>query len=307
VKTAFAYDVSGNLYWTATGNGTGTLVAATTTGFDPIGNLVAVDGPLPGTADTVRTRYNSARQVIGTVSPDPDGGGALKHRAVRNSYDPSTGLLVKVEQGNVDSQSVSDWAAFSPAQAVETSYDPYARPVVSKLVSGTTVHALGQTSYDALGRPECSAQRMNPAVFGSTLPAACTLGAQGTGTGDHGPDRITRTLYDAAGRAIEVKTAVGTADEASEVRKSFTANGQVETVTDAEGNRTTYEYDRHDRPAKTYFPLPSPKARTPVTARTTSSGPMRTSPAGPAPRAWSLPSATALARRSASATMRSAG
>jgi hypothetical protein len=33
----------------------------------------------------------------------------------------------------------------------------------------------------------------------------------------------------------------------------------VETVTDAENNRTTYEYDGHDRLSKTYFPMPSPK------------------------------------------------
>jgi YD repeat-containing protein len=50
VKTAFAYDPNGNVYWTATGNGTGTLVASSTMGFDTIGNLVTVDGPLPGNA-----------------------------------------------------------------------------------------------------------------------------------------------------------------------------------------------------------------------------------------------------------------
>ena len=35
---------------------------------------------------------------------------------------------------------------------VETVYDGNARPIVSKLTSGSTVHALGQTRYDALGR-----------------------------------------------------------------------------------------------------------------------------------------------------------
>jgi hypothetical protein len=52
--------------------------------------LRTVDGPQSGTADTVRIRYNAARQVMGTVSPDPDGSsGPLKPRAVRNSYDSS--------------------------------------------------------------------------------------------------------------------------------------------------------------------------------------------------------------------------
>jgi YD repeat-containing protein len=231
--------------------------------FDPIGNLLTVDGPLSGTADTSRTRYNAARQVIGSVSPDPDGTGhPLKPRAVRNSYDASTGLPTKVEQGNVDSQSDTDWAAFSPALAMETLYDANARPVTTKLTSGSTVHALSQTSYDALGRPECSAQRMNPALFGSTLPAACTLGTQGTGTNDHGPDRIAKTFYDAAGRAYQTKTALGTADEADESTLTFTANGQVETVTDAENNKTTYEYDGHDRLSKTFYPTPTKGADT---------------------------------------------
>jgi len=256
VKTVLAYDPNGNLYWTATGNGSATLVAATTMTFDPIGNLLTVDGPLPGTADTGRIRYNTARQVLGTVSPDPDGGGVLKHRAVRNTYDSSTGLLIKVEQGNVTSQSNSDWAGFSPAQSVETSYDANARPVFGKLVSGSTAYALTQTTYDQLGRVECVAQRMDMADFASPFPDACTLT---TPAGSEGPDRIVKTFYDTAGRVTEVKTALGTADEASEIRKSYTANGQVEWVMDGEGNKTTYEYDGHDRLVKTYFPMPTPR------------------------------------------------
>ncbi|HEX8514349.1 MAG TPA: hypothetical protein VF688_14735, partial [Allosphingosinicella sp.] len=258
VKTALAFDPNGNLYWTASGDGTGALVAATTLTYDPVGNVALVDGPLPGTADTARIRYNAARQVTGSVSPDPDGVGPLKHRAVRNSYDPSTGLLTKVEQGNVNGQSDGDWAAFSAAQAAETVYDSNARPVVSKLTSGSTVHALSQTSYDPLGRPECSAQRMNVAAFGALPASACSLGAQGS----DGPDRIAKTFYDAAGRVAQVRSAVGTADEAADVVTTFTANGQVQTATDAENNKTTYEYDGHDRLSKTYYPVPTKGAGT---------------------------------------------
>ena len=253
VKTALAYDANGNLYWTATGNGSATLVASSTMTYDALGNLVTVDGPLPGTADTGMARYNAARQVIGSVSPDPDGAGPLKPRATRNIYDASTGLLTKVEQGNVNSQSDADWALFSPVQAVETVYDGNARPVVSKLTSGFTVHSLNQTSYDLLGRPECSAQRMNPVAFGALPASACSLGTQGT----DGPDRIAKVVYDAAGRVYQTRTAVGTADEAADVTKTFTVNGLVQTVTDGENNKTSYEYDGHDRITKTFFPLPT--------------------------------------------------
>lgn len=33
----------------------------------------------------------------------------------------------------------------------------------------------------------------------------------------------------------------------------------METVTDGEGNKTTYVYDSHDRLEKTYYPTPNPK------------------------------------------------
>jgi RHS repeat-associated protein len=249
VVTAIAYDASGNVTSTSAGNGSGTLTAASGMTYDALGNLLTVDGPLSGAADTVRMRYDSGRRVIGTVSPDPDGGGALKHRATRNTY--TNGLLTKAEQGTVNSQSDSDWAAFSASQAVETSYDSNSRPAVKKAVSGSTVYALGQTSYDALGRPECSAQRMNPAAFGSLPASACTLGTQGS----NGPDRISKTYYDSAGRAYQVKTAFGvTGQEANEVTKTFTANGKAETVTDGEGNKTTYVFDGHDRLSQTQYP-----------------------------------------------------
>ncbi|HEX9946130.1 MAG TPA: RHS repeat-associated core domain-containing protein [Allosphingosinicella sp.] len=250
VKTTMSYDANGNVTSSGTGDGTGTLTAASAMTYDWIGNLLTVDGPLPGSDDTSRTLYNAARQVVGSISPDPDGAGALKHRAVRNGYDPLTGLLIKIEQGNVDSQSDVDWAAFTPAQAVETEYDANARPVVTKVSSGSTVYALTQTSYDLLGRLECAAQRMNPAEYGSLPVSACTLDTQG----NWGPDRISRTIYDAAGQVTQMKSALGTADEANEAATTYTPNGLTQTVTDGEGNRTTYEYDGHDRLAKIFFP-----------------------------------------------------
>jgi YD repeat-containing protein len=93
---------------------------------------------------------------------------------------------------------------------------------------------------------------MDSADFGSIFPGACTLTSP---AGGFGPDRIARTFYDAAGRVRQVKTALGvTGEEANEVTTTYTVNGRVETVTDAEGNKTTYEYDGHDRLAKTRYP-----------------------------------------------------
>jgi RHS repeat-associated protein len=171
---------------------------------------------------------------------------------VRSTY--TNGLLTKVEQGNVDSQSDSDWAAFSTAQEVQTGYDSNARATASKLVSGSTVYALTQASYDALGRPDCVAQRMNPVLFSSITTGACSLGTQGTGSNDYGPDRIVRTHYDAAGRADKATSGYGTADAADDAASTYTANGRVETLTDAETNKTTYVYDGFDRLSQTLYP-----------------------------------------------------
>lgn len=230
-------------------NGTGTLSATDSMTYDAAGNLLTVNGPLAGTADTTRYRYDAARELIGVVSPDPDGAGALKNRAMRMTYDPA-GRVTKQELGTVAGQTDPAWAAFTPAQAVGISY-ANGRVRTQKLSSGATAYALTQLSYDAAGRPECSAIRMNQAIYGSLPGSACTLGTQGS----FGPDRITKTLYDAAGQATQLHVAVGTPAAAIERTLSYTSNGLVQTLTDGANNRTTYEYDGFDRPSKTRFPV----------------------------------------------------
>jgi YD repeat-containing protein len=92
---------------------------------------------------------------------------------------------------------------------------------------------------------------MNVAVYGSLPASACTLGTQG----NFGPDRIARTVYDAAGQVTQLQVAVGTADAATERTLTYSSNGRLTTLKDAENNLTTYEYDGHDRLAKTRFPV----------------------------------------------------
>ena len=97
-----------------------------------------------------------------------------------------------------------------------------------------------------------TAIRMNPSAW-TTVTAACTLQTAGS----FGDDRIARTTYDNAGRVSLVQTGYGvTGVQADEVATTYSSNGQVATVTDAEGNRTTYEYDGHDRLVKTRMPDP---------------------------------------------------
>ena len=98
-KASIAYN--SNLLPTSVskGDGTGTLTASATATYDARGNLLSVDGPLAGTDDTTAYKYDSADQLVGTISPDPDGAGALKNRAVRVTY-RSDGQVSKQELGN---------------------------------------------------------------------------------------------------------------------------------------------------------------------------------------------------------------
>ncbi len=90
------------------------------------------------------------------------------------------------------------------------------------LSSGGTTYSFTHRSYDALGRADCTATRMNPAVY-TSLPDACALSTEGS----DGPDRISQMVYDAASRPIQLKVAVGTADEAVERTLTYNNNGVV--------------------------------------------------------------------------------
>jgi RHS repeat-associated protein len=256
VKTSISYDTNGLPNLVSTGAGNGSLTATTSITYDDVGNVQTVDGPLAGTADTARYRYDAARQLVGVVSPDPDGGGALKPRAQRITYDAKGRMTLK-ETGSVNSQSDSDWAGFTSLQQVTTDYDGVDRTVKQMLSAGGTTYQVTQRSYDTAGTYDCTAVRMNGATWGA-LPDACTL----TTAGAAGPDRITRNLYNSARQITTVQTGYGTADQANEVTSAYSSNGQLVSLTDGEGNKTSYEYDGFDRLSKTYYPVTTAGAAT---------------------------------------------
>ena len=253
VKASVIYGAAGvanNLLPTATttGAGDGSLSATTTLTYTANGDVATVDGPLPGAEDTTTYRYDTARQLVGVVGPDPDGGGAMLRRAQRTTYSPR-GQATLVEAGTVNGLSDGDWAGFSSLQQASTTYDAYGRPTHQRQTAGGATHAVQQVSYDGAGRIDCMTMRMNPAVF-NTLPAsACDLGAQGV----YGPDRITRHGYDALGRNNAVVSAWGTGAMITE-SVTFSPNGQTASLTDGQGNVSTVEYDGFDRAVKMRYP-----------------------------------------------------
>lgn len=93
---------------------------------------------------------------------------------------------------------------------------------------------------------------MNTTLYGSLPASACTLA---TPQGSFGPDRISQLIYDDASQVTQLKVAVGvTGEEAVERTLSYTSNGTLATLKDAENNLTTFDYDGFDRLSKTRFP-----------------------------------------------------
>lgn len=256
VRTTFDFGpqtagTANNLLLASATIGSGINFPAETSSFtyDVIGNRLTVDGPLSGTADTTRTRYDAARQVIGAIGPDPDGNGPLLMRAERLTYNLD-GQVTSTEKGTVTDQSDAAWANFSPLQQVVTTYDGFARPTKLELKAAGTTFAVTQTKYDAMGRTECSIVRMDPAQWGAQA-ADCTPQT----SGPNGADRVTKTSYNTASEVTAIDVAVGTTAAAREAAYTYSLNGKVLTATDANNNRTTYVYDGFDRQSRIRYPV----------------------------------------------------
>lgn len=199
------------------------------------------------TAFTTGFRYDAARQLVGTISPAAGSG----YEAIRNTYD-ADGRLTKVERGVLaqwQSEAVlpANWPNFTVLQVSERTYDAVGR-LLAERAPGPL---LTQYSYDSVGRLECTAVRMNSAVYSaiSTL-SACQLSTEGA----QGPDRINRSVYDDAGQVTSEQRAYATALQQNYASYAYTPNGRADWVEDANGNRTNYTYDGFDRLERLEFP-----------------------------------------------------
>jgi hypothetical protein len=177
---------------------------------------------------TSATRYDGDGRVTGTISADPDTvGSGNPFLAIRNTYD-GAGRVTKVETGTLstwqsEATAPSSWgAAFSVSRTLETQYDAVGHKIRDTLREGAagTIRTITQYSYDNAGRLECTAVRMNPAVFGSLPSAACALGTEGS----DGPDRITRIVYNAAGERVQLREGVLTGFEAAEATWAYVSS-----------------------------------------------------------------------------------
>lgn len=202
-------------------------------------------------AYTTGYRWDSMRRLVGQISPDPDGAGALTFPAMRHTYD-ADGQLIRTEKGTLaswQSETIapSSWTGFTVTETLEITYDAAGNKIRETVKVGSTSYRVTQLSYDANDRLTCTAVRMNMA----SLPTdACALGTGGS----YGPDRITRNVYDAAGQLTQVQKAYGTSLQQNYATYTYSANGKQTSLTDANGNKASMVYDGHDRQTHWYFP-----------------------------------------------------
>lgn len=251
VKTTITYGANLLPVSTTTSNGTGTISTTVSMTYDATGNKLSEDGPVAGSADTTYWFYNDLRQVVQVVGPDPDGAGPLKRSSVKTTYnlnDQPTAVMTGTAN--------ADGSGFVEAIRTETVYDVMWRKVKETVIAGGVIQKRTDWSYDNLQHLECTAVRMNPAEFATLNVSACTLGS----TGAFGPDRITRNVYDSLDRVTTVQDGYGTALQRNQITRTFpqyATDDRPATLTDAAGNRTTYEYDGFDRLKKTRLPSPT--------------------------------------------------
>ncbi|WP_084788092.1 RHS repeat domain-containing protein [Sphingomonas yabuuchiae] len=240
-----------------TGAGDGSVQNTTALTYTAAGDLLTVDGPLPGTSDTTRYYYDAARQRLGAIGPDPDGGGPLARRAIRNGYD-SWGRVTSISQGTAPDQGDTALGSVSVLQTQTLTLDDAGRTRSVALSAGGTTFSRIDYAYDAAGRPTCTTQRMNPNALGAAADA-CTVG----GDAGYGPDRATLVQYSPAGVSqpvsISVTSGYGTPQASTETILQ-TPTGKPATVTDGKGNVTAYAYDGFDRAWRTCFQTASSAA-----------------------------------------------
>ena len=252
-KTTIAYGAAGtpnNLQPTSqtVAAGDGSVSATTSVAYSSYGDVSSVDGPLTGTDDTTYYFYDADHEVTGQITADPDGTGALKRRATRLTYN-GDGNVTLAEVGTATGIDQTALTNMTVSQALTSTYDASGRKSSDAQSAAGTTFAVTQYSYDSIGRPLCTAVRMNASTWG-TVTDACTL--QNTST--FGPDRISKTFYDAAGHVIQTRSGFATSIEVADASATYTPNGKVQSAIDANNNTTGYSYDKFDRLATTTYP-----------------------------------------------------
>lgn len=244
LRSSSIYDAS-NLWMTSVtiGSGDGSISATSTFQHDMVGNVTAIDGPLPGSLDTTKFTYDSARQQTGTLFPDPDGAGPRRRRATKTFMNVN-GQPTVIENGVSD----DNWNGYIGNRQTVVRYDASGRKVQETVIGGGNVFEVSQYGYDTAGRLSCVVKRMDPTQWTSQADA-CVPQTSSV----NGPDRLESIEYYNDGRVRARSTGVGT-PAFSKDSLTYTPNGNIASTTNGAGVKTTNTYDGFDRLAITSYP-----------------------------------------------------
>lgn len=100
-RTTITYSPTNNLNVASvtTAAGDGSTSSTTAYAYDARDNLLSVDGPLPGNADTTYFVNDSSDRRIGVIGPDPDGAGARTRVGERYAFDSASRVIVARQTG----------------------------------------------------------------------------------------------------------------------------------------------------------------------------------------------------------------
>jgi RHS repeat-associated protein len=246
--TEYTYLGDTNLPLTVTQKDESSGATRTTTyTYDNVGRPTVVDGPLAGTDDATYFQYDIyGRKTWEVGERAPNGLRIAKNFAYRDSDDKVT----SVKTGTVSCVSACNTAALTLTllQQTDTSYDSRRYAIRAQTYkASTSLLSVTDSSFLDRGLSECIATRMNLAAPpASSGHGACIL--------SDSSDRITESLYDAAGQLTTIEKAVGTSLQQNYASYSYSANGKQQTVADANGNVAQFLYDGFDRLSKWEFP-----------------------------------------------------
>ncbi|MCV2218108.1 RHS repeat-associated core domain-containing protein [Thauera sp. Sel9] len=207
-------------------SGTGKLNLTTSFTYDAVGNQTQVNGPRTDVTDTTTYAYDGQRRVTQTTDAlgkktqyafDNDG------RVIRSAAQLGSQWLVSCNSYTTTGKLLKAWGLALTAAA--TTCPTAASPV-----------AVTDYAYDDLDRLVKITENLTSA---------------------QGGNRVTETVYNADGSVKNVKRAVGSALAQTYAAYTYSENGLLRTLTDAKNNRTTYEYDGHERMVKLRYPHPT--------------------------------------------------
>ena len=252
VLTTLVYGTTGvanNLGATSvtTASGAGTPSETSSQTYDNYGNVVTTTGPL-GSAQTSVYFYDLNRDFLGVIGPLATG--QTTYPALVYVWSQN-GQVTEIAHGTATSQ--ASLAGVTVFEQQNILYDAIGRKVQSGLVSGGTTQTLTQWTYDNANNLVCTAVRMNPSTFASEPASACVAGTPGS----YGPDRIAFNAYDAAYELTSITLGYLSPQQTTYEAFTYTGNGFVSTVADANNNLTTYQYDGYDRPLEIEYPSPT--------------------------------------------------